>query len=231
MAAQMLRQMIDERLQIQDAKRLGLKATDGEMQQRFSDIERAAGMSRGAVKQYWVTTDNGGCPTVADLVEARTLDEDSPRKDPWGKPWRIECSEDRVSVGSNGPDQKPDTEDDIRVPPLTRGAGSAAPEGDFPFFSGPEAKVRALRRNNYDYLVVSPGATNRCYERGRISGYLRSRVLSYRLLAPYVLDFFDDMDHLVQRHPQATQMVNGFYVIDLRAVPGTAPQAAAASRS
>jgi peptidyl-prolyl cis-trans isomerase SurA len=52
MAAQMLRQMIDEKLQIQDAKRLGLKATDTELQQRFSDIERVAGMSRGQFKQY-----------------------------------------------------------------------------------------------------------------------------------------------------------------------------------
>jgi peptidyl-prolyl cis-trans isomerase SurA len=56
MAAQMLRQMIDERLQIQDAKRLGLKATDGEMQQRLGDIERAAGMSRGQFKQYIQST-------------------------------------------------------------------------------------------------------------------------------------------------------------------------------
>jgi len=52
MAAQVLRQMIDERLQIQDAKKLGLKATDSEMQQRFNDIERAAGMSRGQFRQY-----------------------------------------------------------------------------------------------------------------------------------------------------------------------------------
>lgn len=52
MAAQVLRQMIDERLQIQDAKKLGLKATDSELQQRFGDIERAAGMSRGQFKQY-----------------------------------------------------------------------------------------------------------------------------------------------------------------------------------
>src|ERR1700730_16872768 len=36
MAAQILRQMIDERLQIQDAKRWGLKATDGQLPQRFS---------------------------------------------------------------------------------------------------------------------------------------------------------------------------------------------------
>jgi peptidyl-prolyl cis-trans isomerase SurA len=52
MAAQILRQMVDERLQIQDAKRLGLKPTDAEMQQRFNDIERAAGLSRGQFRQY-----------------------------------------------------------------------------------------------------------------------------------------------------------------------------------
>lgn len=52
MAAQILRQMIDEKLQIQDAKRLGLKATDGEIQQRFGDIERAAGMTHGQFQQY-----------------------------------------------------------------------------------------------------------------------------------------------------------------------------------
>jgi len=52
----MLRQMIDEKLQLQDAKRLGLKATDGEMQQRLGDIERAAGMARGQFRQYIQST-------------------------------------------------------------------------------------------------------------------------------------------------------------------------------
>lgn len=52
MAAQILRQMIDEKLQIQDAKRLGLKASEAEMQQRFGDIERGAGMARGQFRQY-----------------------------------------------------------------------------------------------------------------------------------------------------------------------------------
>ncbi|WP_421999541.1 peptidylprolyl isomerase [Reyranella sp.] len=52
MAPQVLRQMIDERLQLQDAKRLGLKASDAELQQRLNDIERAAGMARGQFRQY-----------------------------------------------------------------------------------------------------------------------------------------------------------------------------------
>jgi general secretion pathway protein G len=82
---------------------------------------------RGAVKSWWVTTGSNGCPTLADLMQNRVLDEGSPRKDPWGKPWRIECSEDEVSVGSDGPDGASGTADDVRVPPLNRN-GIAAPE-------------------------------------------------------------------------------------------------------
>ena len=51
-APQMLHQMIDERLQIQDAKKLGLKATDGEVAQRVGEIERSAGLAPGQFKQY-----------------------------------------------------------------------------------------------------------------------------------------------------------------------------------
>jgi peptidyl-prolyl cis-trans isomerase SurA len=52
MAPQILRQMIDERLQIQDAKRLGMPPTEAEINQRVAEIERAAGLSRGQFKQY-----------------------------------------------------------------------------------------------------------------------------------------------------------------------------------
>jgi peptidyl-prolyl cis-trans isomerase SurA len=52
LAPQMLRQMVDERLQIQEAKKLGLRATDGEVAQRVSEIERTAGLAPGQFKQY-----------------------------------------------------------------------------------------------------------------------------------------------------------------------------------
>lgn len=52
MAAQVLRQMIDERLQIQNAKRLGVPASEAEVQQRLSEIERGAGMSQGQFKLF-----------------------------------------------------------------------------------------------------------------------------------------------------------------------------------
>ena len=106
---------------------------------------------------------------------------------------------------------------------LDQPPGNAAPRGEFPFFSGPDAKVRTLRNNGYDYLVVSPSSNSLCFGRQRFIDFLGSSELGYRLVAPYVLDFFDDMDRVAERYPQATQMVNGFYVIDLRAVPGTTP--------
>src|SRR5262249_55231555 len=60
----------------------------------------AARTIRGGVKAWWVTTGRSDCPTVADLIRDHVLDEDSPQQDPWGKPWRIDCSDDEVSVGS-----------------------------------------------------------------------------------------------------------------------------------
>ena len=52
LAPQILRQMVDEKLQIQDAKKLGLRPTDAEIGQRFAELERAAGMGRGQFRQY-----------------------------------------------------------------------------------------------------------------------------------------------------------------------------------
>src|SRR5260370_12921882 len=52
LAAQILRQMIDERLQLQHAKGLGVAVTEAETNQRVAEIERAAGMPRGQFRQY-----------------------------------------------------------------------------------------------------------------------------------------------------------------------------------
>lgn len=52
LAAQMLRQMIDEKLQIQESSRLGVKPTQTEVNQRVAEIERSAGMVRGQFRQY-----------------------------------------------------------------------------------------------------------------------------------------------------------------------------------
>src|SRR3954462_13288088 len=52
LASQILRQMIDERLQIQNSKGLGVRPTEAEVNQRVAEIERSAGMQRGQFKQY-----------------------------------------------------------------------------------------------------------------------------------------------------------------------------------
>jgi len=52
LAPQILRQMIDEKLQVQNAKALGLAPTDNEVGARVAEIERAAGMGAGTFRAY-----------------------------------------------------------------------------------------------------------------------------------------------------------------------------------
>jgi len=52
LSAQILRQMIDEKLQIQHAKGLGVAVTESEINQRVAEVERGAGMARGQFRQY-----------------------------------------------------------------------------------------------------------------------------------------------------------------------------------
>ncbi|MBS0520611.1 MAG: peptidylprolyl isomerase [Proteobacteria bacterium] len=52
LAPQILRQMIDEKLQIQNAKALGVAPTEGEVTARVGEIERGAGMAPGTFKAY-----------------------------------------------------------------------------------------------------------------------------------------------------------------------------------
>lgn len=63
------------------------------------------------------------CPTVASLLSAGELDEDSVRRDPWGSPYQIHCEEGRTRVLSNGPDERAGDEDDISAPGCGMGEG------------------------------------------------------------------------------------------------------------
>jgi len=70
MAPQMLRQMIDERLQVQNAKKLGVKPSDSEVASRYAEIERAAGLGQGQFKQYLQSV--GVAPDIAtQQIEAQ----------------------------------------------------------------------------------------------------------------------------------------------------------------
>lgn len=70
MAPQMLRQMIDERLQVSNSKQLGVKPTEAEIQNRYAEIERAAGLGRGQFRQYLQSV--GVAPDIAtQQIEAQ----------------------------------------------------------------------------------------------------------------------------------------------------------------
>jgi general secretion pathway protein G len=82
---------------------------------------------RQAVKVRQLEHDS--CPTFAMLIEDGALDEDSPKKDPWGNDWRIRCDGTRVIVETDGPDRQRGTADDVRVPAPQEAVISAATEG------------------------------------------------------------------------------------------------------
>jgi general secretion pathway protein G len=57
--------------------------------------------------------DNGGCPTVEQLVADKILDKNKNTKDPWGHEYLIECDQDGPVAKSAGPDGQMGSEDDI----------------------------------------------------------------------------------------------------------------------
>jgi len=72
---------------------------------------------RGVVKTWLVERDSKDCPSVEQLLADQALDRDSPRQDPWGKQWHIDCSDNEVIILSDGSDRTAGTADDIRIPP------------------------------------------------------------------------------------------------------------------
>jgi general secretion pathway protein G len=74
---------------------------------------------RTAVKMWRATENESGCPSVPNLIADGMLDRGkSAKTDAWGQPWVIECQDFDATIISTGPDKLPDTEDDIRVPPV-----------------------------------------------------------------------------------------------------------------
>jgi prepilin-type N-terminal cleavage/methylation domain-containing protein len=72
---------------------------------------------RAGIKSWWLDHDNATCPDVKTLIADGAIDKNkSVAEDGWGQPWRFNCEQYDVTVISKGPDKKPDTEDDIRVP-------------------------------------------------------------------------------------------------------------------
>ena len=57
-----------------------------------------------------------GCPTLSVLKEDHSLLRIAREDDAWGNRFRVLCQDDELVVSSAGPDGKPNTADDVRVP-------------------------------------------------------------------------------------------------------------------
>jgi general secretion pathway protein G len=69
------------------------------------------------IAESWHATHTQDCPTAELLKKEKEISVTSNINDAWGKPFKIECTDDGdVVVTSSGPDGKDNTADDIRVP-------------------------------------------------------------------------------------------------------------------
>ncbi|MCG8555978.1 MAG: prepilin-type N-terminal cleavage/methylation domain-containing protein [Proteobacteria bacterium] len=60
----------------------------------------------------WIA-ENGGCPSVQDLIDDQILKRGTTLVDEWDNEFSIECDADGPAVSSAGPDGEMGTEDDI----------------------------------------------------------------------------------------------------------------------
>jgi general secretion pathway protein G len=82
---------------------------------RLKTAKQGAQEIRKAV-QLWQVENGGECPTMSTLKKDGVLDKAGTSDDPWGKPFTVKCADGEVYVGSNGPDTKKGSEDDIEIP-------------------------------------------------------------------------------------------------------------------
>lgn len=88
---------------------------------RFQDsqkktAEAGARTIRMAVQQWQAANNETSCPTISQLIQDKQLDTGQNTNDPWGQAYSLNCSDDEVTVTSNGPDKKKGGKDDIAVP-------------------------------------------------------------------------------------------------------------------
>lgn len=93
---------------------------------QIKTAESGARTMRMAVQQWQAANNETSCPTVSQLIQDKQLDTGQNTNDPWGQAFAFNCSDDEVTVISNGPDKKKGTKDDISIP---KGAAAAPADG------------------------------------------------------------------------------------------------------
>jgi general secretion pathway protein G len=87
----------------------------------------ACNQLRTAAQTHFVNApEESECPTPARMLETHELDAAVSLRDPWGTPYRVECSSNEIVAISAGRDRAFGTEDDIRVPGPRGAAGIAS---------------------------------------------------------------------------------------------------------
>ncbi len=88
-------------------------------QAQVQEAETGARVIRGAIQNWQRVNNDSTCPTMSQLVQEKEIDSATSNVDPWNQPYILTCTDDDVIVGSDGPDKKHGTADDIRVPKAT----------------------------------------------------------------------------------------------------------------
>jgi hypothetical protein len=78
--------------------------------------ESQARTIRAAIQNWQSAKATFRCPTFTQLVDEKLLDTGTANTDPWGRPYRLTCTDEEVFVGSVGQDGKEGTDDDIQIP-------------------------------------------------------------------------------------------------------------------
>lgn len=79
------------------------------------DARRDVSTIQSSLWRYAVSNPTAPCPTLVELIGARTLVKARLRslRDPWHRAYQIRCPDDEVEVCSAGPDGRFATRDDI----------------------------------------------------------------------------------------------------------------------
>lgn len=109
--------------------------------------------------------------------------------------------------------------------------GWAAPDGTFPFFTGPLAKIAALQREGFTYLIMTNPSREVCLDPNQLvyqKAHDKPPVSTY---AKYYLDWLGDMEFVARNVPGVAKEVGVYRVFDLKKARTALHRAALALRS
>lgn len=108
--------------------------------------------------------------------------------------------------------------------------GWAAPDGTFPFFAGPLAKIVALQREGFTYLIMTNPSKDLCLVPNRLIYETTHQKPPVSTYAKYYLNWLGDMEFVARSVPGSYTEVGVYRVFDLKKARAAFHRAASASR-